>query len=142
MSNPIDELSSAAGSTSSSASSFTQARQDALNAVANELGISATDLRSSLSSGETLTQLAASKGVSSTALQSTIETALKADLPNASDSQISGLASRIASGHHGHHGHGHSAEVSGSSGSSSSGAAATDATGDGNAVGSLYNVVA
>ena len=150
MSDSIDSLSgigAATGTASASdAAAFTQARQDAMNAAATALGMSPTDLRTAMSSGETLTQLAAAKGISSADLQGTISAALKKDLPNATAAQLNTLSSRMMTGsQHAQHAHGghHAGGAGGAGGASASASSSSsaDATGDGNDLGSTISVV-
>jgi hypothetical protein len=74
------------------------AMKDAMGAVAKKLGMSADDMRTALQGGESLTQLASSKGVSTDDLKNTIQSSLKADLPNASSTQLQNLTNRMISG--------------------------------------------
>jgi len=129
MATSIDSVSSTYSTTDST--QLTQARQDALAAAAKELGMSSTDLRSELASGESLTDIANSKGVSPQDLQSTMEAAMKKDLPNASASQLSTMTSRMMA-HHGHHAHGSSGASASSSASDASGSTSGAGSSDGN----------
>ena len=94
----IDGTNGASSTTGTDPSQYMDAMKDAMGAVAKKLGMSADDMRTALKGGETLTQLASSKGVSSDQLQSTIQSSLKADLPNASSTQLQNLTSRMISG--------------------------------------------
>ena len=99
----IDGIGAASGASDAASSSFTQARQDAFNAAATGLGMSGADLRTALSSGHTLSQVASSRGISATSLQSTIASSLRKDLPNASTAHLDNIAARLMAGaHHSH----------------------------------------
>jgi nanoRNase/pAp phosphatase (c-di-AMP/oligoRNAs hydrolase) len=107
----IDGISGANGALGSTASQYSQAMTDAMTAVAQQLGMSQTALQSALQSGQTLTQIASAKGISSSELTNTIQTSLKAGLPNASSNQIANLTQRVEGGHH-HGGHASAAGAS------------------------------
>jgi len=123
----IDGSSGATGTGSASQSQYAQAMKDAMTAVEQKLGMSSSALQTALQGGQTLSQIATSKGVSASDLQSTIQTALKADLPNASASQLAKMTSRIEGGHSHHH-HGSSSSASSSSSSDASSSASTSET--------------
>jgi hypothetical protein len=83
-----------------------------LSNVANLLGMSTSDLMSSLQSGSSLSDLATQKGVSRDDLLAAITQGLQADAPagaTGQSSDLSTLAAQIADqkGLHGHHHHGH-----------------------------------
>ena len=142
MTDPIQSVGAATGVSGASGTTFTQARQDALNAAANAPQMSPSALRTALANGETLGQLASAKGISATDLQNTIETSLKKDLPGASAAQLSALASRMVNGSHAHGAHGGHGHASAAGASGSSSASAQDATGDGNDLGGALDVIA
>ncbi|HEX4385091.1 MAG TPA: hypothetical protein VH083_19165 [Myxococcales bacterium] len=82
-------------------------KEDVLSAVASELGESESDLQKGLSGGQSLTQLAAAKGISSDDLKSTIAGVVQKDMPNASPDQVANVTNRMMQGAHGHHHGGH-----------------------------------
>jgi len=97
-------------------------------AVAGALKMSVDDLRTQLASGKSLTDIAASKGVSKDALVSTISDTLAANQPGASSassstasssstgsSDLTALATRIADRVGGHHRHGTSVSATAAS---------------------------
>ena len=94
----IDGSNGASGTTGTDQSQYMDAMKDAMGAVAKKLGMSADDMRTALQGGESLTQLASSKGVSTDDLKNTIQSSLKADLPNASSTQLQNLTNRMISG--------------------------------------------
>jgi hypothetical protein len=116
---------------SSSQEQMQQMQQDVLNAVASQLGESASDLQKALASGKSLTDLAKAKGVSADALKTTIAGVVQKDMPNASADQIANVTKRIMGGHHHHHG-----------GSASAAPAAPAAADAASAPGSTVSVVA
>jgi hypothetical protein len=77
------------------------------DAVAQKLGMSTDDLRTAMSSGESLADVAQSKGVSADDLEATIKSALQSSGAPGSDSQLTDIASRIANRKGGHHHHHH-----------------------------------
>ena len=113
----INGTSAAADAFSTGSSPYAQAMNQAMGAVAQELGMTQPQLQSALQGGQTLEQIASAKGISSTQLQGTIQSALQSALPNASSTQVDNLAKRLEGGHHAHHAHG-----SGGASESSSGA--------------------
>jgi hypothetical protein len=82
-------------------------KEDVLSAVASELGESESDLQQGLAGGQSLTQLAAAKGISSDDLKSTIAGVVQKDMPNASPDQVANVTNRMMQGAHGHHHGGH-----------------------------------
>jgi uncharacterized protein YidB (DUF937 family) len=74
------------------------ARKAAFDAVAQELGMTTTDLRSSLKSGQTIGSLATSKGVSTDAITTAITAALTAADPTMSAGRASTIAQRMLQG--------------------------------------------
>ena len=94
------------GTTSTSALSGTHhvgqhgssARRTAMDAAAQALGMSSSDLRSSLRSGQTLASLATSKGATADAVTTAIATALTTADPTMSASRASAIADRMMKG--------------------------------------------
>jgi hypothetical protein len=85
-----------------------QRMEKVLDAVADKLGMKTSDLEADLQKGQSLTDIATSKGVSKDDLVSTIKNALGTDATDA-------LATRIADHKGGHHHHHHHVESSDSS---------------------------
>lgn len=104
-------------------------RHPGMDAAANLLGMSESDLRTALQSGQSLSQIATSKGISQDQLVSTIASAIQQANPNVSADQATKVATAMAtrtpgsqgsgaaqaadgtgqvaaSGHHHHHHHG------------------------------------
>jgi hypothetical protein len=81
--------------------------KEVMGAVAKELGMSDSELSAALKSGQSLADVAQSKGVSAADLKATIAASLQSTSPNLSATQLSAIADRIVShkggGHH-HHG--------------------------------------
>jgi hypothetical protein len=81
-------------------SPLTRARQIALAAAAHTLGMKLADVRTALSQGGTLAQLANARGISAPALEKKLAAVLRNNLPDTTDAQVRGLASRIVSSSH------------------------------------------
>jgi hypothetical protein len=109
----VQSVGGATGTANGGVSQLQDARNQALGSVADLFGESLTDLQSQLQSGQTLSSLASSNGISSSDLQKTIQDSLQQSLPQASSSQIDNLTQRLVSGHSGHHHH-HAGSVSNS----------------------------
>jgi uncharacterized protein YidB (DUF937 family) len=76
--------------------SQTQRRHPAMDAAAKLLGMSTTDLRKALQSGQSLASLASSKGITQDALTSAMATAIEQANPNVTADQATKLATQIA----------------------------------------------
>jgi hypothetical protein len=113
---------------SSESTQPTSATQSAiLGSVSQLLGVSTSQLQSSLSSGQSLQSIASNQGVPSSQLVSTIAQSLQSSNPSISSSQASTMATNISQrvggssgGHHHHRGGGSSESASGTSSSASS----------------------
>src|SRR5689334_25133220 len=104
----VDGINGATAATATPQSSFRTRLQDVTAAVAKELGMSTDDLNQALRSGQSLDDIAQSKGVSHDDLIATISQALQSTATagqSTDPSQLTQLAERIASakGHHHHH---------------------------------------
>jgi DNA-binding phage protein len=101
----VSALSSTSQVAPTSSDPASSARSNVMSAVANELGISQSDLQTQLRSGKSLSDVAAAAGISSDQLTATITTALqKSNLPAGTD--VAALATQMATrvgGHHHHH---------------------------------------
>jgi lambda repressor-like predicted transcriptional regulator len=76
-----------------------------MTAVAQQLGVSPTQLQSELKSGQSLSEVAQAAGISSDQLNATVTTALQgANLPPGTN--IAAIASRLEKHVGGHHHHG------------------------------------
>jgi uncharacterized protein YidB (DUF937 family) len=73
-------------------------RKAGMDAAAKALGMSGDDLRSALQSGQTLSSLAQSKGISTDSLASTISNALTEANPKMSADRAQQIAQRMVSG--------------------------------------------
>ncbi|HTU97655.1 MAG TPA: hypothetical protein VMF14_17540 [Solirubrobacteraceae bacterium] len=86
--------------------------QNVLSSVSGTLGLSTSALKQQLQSGQSLSSIASSQGVSQQTLLSSIQNALTQNGSSASGSQLQTMASNIANrtpgagGHHHHHGGG------------------------------------
>jgi transposase-like protein len=109
--NPIDTSSTSAYQQSAATQSNWESM---LSSVSGTLGLSTTSLQQELESGESLSSIAQTQGVSQSTLLQSISTALTQSGSSASGSQLQQVASNIASRTGGHHHH------SGGSGSSQS----------------------
>ena len=76
--------------------SQTERRHPAMDAAAKLLGMSTTDLRTALQSGQSLASLASSKGITQDALTSAMATAIEQANPNVTADQATKLATQIA----------------------------------------------
>jgi hypothetical protein len=95
---------SALSSTQGVEGQFHQARAKVLSAVADKLNMSVDQLKSQLSTGKSLTDVAKANNLSQTDLMSTISSALQgANLPAGTD--LTAMADRIANHVGGHHRH-------------------------------------
>ena len=81
--------------------------QQMLAPVAQLFGMTTSQLEQSIQSGQSLSDIATSKGVSQTDLLNTIKAGLQQNQPSGapslSDTQLTNLANGIASRHHHHH---------------------------------------
>jgi uncharacterized protein YidB (DUF937 family) len=68
----------------------------AMDAAATALGMSASDLRTAMQSGQSLASIASSKGISQDALTAAMATAIQATNPNVSADQATKVATAIA----------------------------------------------
>ena len=82
---------------------FQQTREAAMSAAADALNESPDQLKQELSSGKSLSDIAAEKGVSTDDLQKSMEAAVKQANPNLSDDQAASITQKMISGHHHHH---------------------------------------
>jgi hypothetical protein len=99
-----------------------QQRMDAaVTASAQLLGMSKSDLQSSLSGGQSLSDIASAKGVSNATLVSTIQKAISQVAPSGGTPPSGDMATRIAGRIAGHHHH-HKGAAAGASAVASSGA--------------------
>lgn len=94
---------STSSTASTDASSFDpaqggQGKPPFLDAAASALGMTSDQLDAKLKSGESLTDIAKEKGVSTDTLKSAISKDFKSKHPNASDSEASSVADRVMSG--------------------------------------------
>jgi len=80
------------------------ARKAAFDAAAKALGMTSSDLRASLKSGQTMASLASSKAVSTDTLTAAITTALQGANPSLSADRAATLAQRMVQGPHGSQG--------------------------------------
>jgi hypothetical protein len=91
--------------------SVDQSRQvrmsDTLGPVAQLFGMTTDQLQQALQSGQSLSDIASSKGVSPTDLLSAIKQGIQQAQPNGapplSDNQLTNIANRVANHHHHHH---------------------------------------
>ena len=74
-----------------------------MSAVADQLGMSASDLKDALKGGKSLADVASAKGISQDQLTATIKQALQSAGASGTDDQLTQLASRIATHHRGQH---------------------------------------
>lgn len=106
----VDAINGPSAATVSTPNSMRTRLQDVTAAVAKELGMSTDDLTQALRSGQSMDQIAQSKGVSHDDLVATISQALQSSATTGQSTdpdQIKALAERIAGakGHHHHHHH-------------------------------------
>ena len=84
--------------------------QQMLAPVAQLFGMTTSQLEQSIQSGQSLSDIATSKGVSQPDLLNTIKAGLQQDQPSGapslSDTQLTNLANGVANRHHHHHGRG------------------------------------
>jgi hypothetical protein len=104
----VDGINGATAAPATPQASFRTRLQDVTAAVAKELGMSTDDLNQALRSGQSLDDIAQSKGVSHDDLVATISQALQSTASSGQStdpSQLTQLAERIAGakGHHHHH---------------------------------------
>ena len=113
------------------------AMQAVMSSVANLLGKSQDDLRSSLQSGLSLSDLASQKGISQDQLVSTVSQALQSagGLPPGADPNA--IAQKIVERKGGHHGHHHHVEAAPPAGSDPDGDGDVDGTGAAGTAGEL-----
>jgi hypothetical protein len=124
--NPIGAPQAAPQQQSSSANNW----QNVISSVSGTLGMSTAALQQQLQSGQSLSSVAQSQGVSQQALVQSISTALTQGGATAPASQLQQMAANIAGrtasgGHHGHHRHGIGSIASASPSTSTAQTAAT-----------------
>jgi hypothetical protein len=101
--NPLDTSSSSAYQQSSAVQSNWESM---LSSMSGTLGLSTTSLQQELESGESLSSIAQTQGVSQSTLLQSISSALTQNGSSASGAQLQQVASNIASRTGGHHHHG------------------------------------
>ncbi len=72
-----------------------QGRDDVFTQLASALGERPEDLKRDVATGRSLAEIAHSKGVSPEDLDRTVRTALRRDLPNASEEQLASISKRL-----------------------------------------------
>jgi hypothetical protein len=106
----VDGINGATAATATPQASFRTRLQDVTAAVAKELGMSTDDLNQALRAGQSLDDIAQSKGVSHDDLIATISQALQSTATSGQSTdptQLTQLAERVAGakGHRHHHHH-------------------------------------
>jgi uncharacterized protein YidB (DUF937 family) len=77
-----------------------------MDGAANVLGMSSSDLRTAMQSGQSLSSIASSKGINQDTLIAAMATSIEQANPSISVDQATKVATAIAThGHHGHHRH-------------------------------------
>jgi hypothetical protein len=117
----VTPINSASVATLQQSSSGKSNWQNVLSSISGSLGLSTSALQQQLQSGQSLSSIAQTQGVSQQALVQSISSALTQNGSTASGSQLTQMATNIANrtpssgGHHHHHGGGSSSASSVSS---------------------------